>query len=96
VILPPGTSGTLHIPIAFDGKETALKNDNNVEIFIEESGDLVWFDWKFGSSVNGVLDAVENGKSVQLDLSNGKYVFKVTASNRVISTAKMQGTAKIK
>jgi alpha-L-rhamnosidase len=86
VILPPGTIGKLHIPIAIDDKEAALSIENNVDIFVEESGVPVWLGEKFVPGVNGIFTATKlQNNRVMFDISNGKYIFKVTASKRATS-----------
>jgi alpha-L-rhamnosidase len=80
ITLPPCTSGTFHIPIASDDREAALSDEMNVDMFVEESGIPIWQNWKFLPGVDGVQHVEKVGKHLQIEISNGKYKFKVSIS----------------
>jgi alpha-L-rhamnosidase len=80
ITLPPGTSGTFHIPIAIDDRDTALSDENTIDVFVEESGVPIWINWQFLPGVEGVQHVKKVGKHIHVGISNGRYSFKVKVS----------------
>lgn len=80
ITLPPCTNGSFHIPIAIDDREAAILDENNVDMIVEEDGIPVWLNWQFLPGVDGVKHIEKVDKHLHIEISNGKYRFKVTLS----------------
>ena len=87
ITLPPCTSGTFHVPIAMDDREIGFSDENNTDVFVEESDVPIWLNWQFVPGVDGILHAERIGKSITFRISNGNYRFKVRIS-RIALAAK--------
>ena len=79
MVLPPCTSGTFHIPIALDDREMKF-DENSINLSIEESGVPVWLDWQYLPDVDGVKCIEKVGRYIHVEITNGRYSFKVTGS----------------